>query len=133
MLKNESRNEYFNTVLANSGATFSLSGEMVTFDSGYAVSLDGLGVHTKLEGFSPCNLVRTVNDLIRKVDGLADPATTFVGAWVDNGNIYIDVSIIVRFDKRDEAIRKAVANNQIAIFDYKADKAIMIEEEVAEA
>ena len=124
MFKQEKRNEIFDTIIANAGGTFSFDGESVTFTDGFAVPLSGFGTITKLEGLSATNFVNLANDLVRKVDGLADPSTHFIGAWIEDGNLYIDLS--VRVEDKEVALVKASNADQLAIWDFANSESVTV-------
>lgn len=125
MFKQESRNEIFEIILANAGGTFSFSGEPVSFPDGYAVSVAGFETVTQLEGMSARNFVNLANDLVKKVDGLADPSTHFIGAWIEDGNLYIDLS--VRVEDKDSALVKAKNADQLAIWDFALEESVYLD------
>ena len=124
MFKQEKRNEIFDTIIANAGGTFSFTGEPVSFPDGYAVSLTGFETITPLEGLSATNFVNLANDLVRKVDGLADPSTHFIGAWIEDGNLYIDLSVIIQ--DKDAALVKAKNADQLAIWDFANGESVTV-------
>lgn len=124
MFKQESRNAIFDSIIANKGGTFNFSGEPVSFPNGYAVSVSGFETVTQLEGMSARNFVNLANDLVKKVDGLADPTTHYVGTWVDDGKLYIDLSVHV--EDRDEAIVKAEKAEQLAIWDFALGESVTL-------
>ena len=124
MFKQESRNTIFDTIVTNAGGTFSFTGEPVSFPNGYAVSLAGFETVTPLEGLSASNFVNLANDLVRKVEGLADPSTHFIGAWIDGGNLYIDLSVHVQ--DKDSALVKAAKADQLAIWDFENSESVTV-------
>ena len=124
MFKQEKRNEIFDSIIANAGGTFSFTGEPVSFPDGYAVSLAGFETITPLEGLSATNFVNLANDLVRKVDGLADPSTHFIGAWIEDGNLYIDLS--VRVEDKERALVKAANADQLAIWDFANGESVTV-------
>ena len=124
MFKFESRNEIFDTIIANAGGTFTFDGESVTFADGFAVSVAGFETITPLEGLSATNFVNLANDLVKKVDGLADPSTHFIGAWIDGGNLYIDLS--VRVEDKERALVKAANADQLAIWDFANGESVTV-------
>ena len=125
MFKQESRNEIFDTIIANAGGTFNFDGEIVSFPDGYAVSVAGFETVTQLEGMSARNFVNLANDLVKKVDGLADPSTHFIGAWVDGGNLYIDLSVHIQ--DKDAALVKASKADQLAIWDFATSESVTVD------
>lgn len=123
MFTKETREEMFNTVIANKGGSFYFDGSPVSVKSGYAVSLDGFETMTPVEGLSAIQFDNLLSDVVRKVDGLADPATHFVGAWIDGDNLYVDLSVHVQ--DKDTAIAKAKAGSQLAIWDFERNESVI--------
>ena len=122
------KNETFGTVIANKGGSFDFDGNAVSITSGYAVSVDGLELSTPLEGLSAHGFVSMCNDIVRKVDGLVDPAKYVIGAWIESGTLYIDLSELIQ--ERDVALKKAVAGSQLVIWDFENDTTIPTEVDV---
>lgn len=58
---------------------------------------------------------------------LSTPGHLF-GAWVDEGQIYLDISVLV--DSRAEANRLARENEQIAYWDFDKGEAVLPKEEL---
>ena len=124
MIDVEARNEMFDSVIANRGGTFAFDGRPVSPSSGYAVSLEGFEVKVPVKGISPPNLANLVNQLVAKVEGLADPSTHFVGMWIDKGNLYVDLSVLV--EDKVQAVSKGIAQSQLAIWDFANDESISL-------
>jgi hypothetical protein len=51
-------------------------------------------------------------------------ATEFIGLWLDNGIIYIDISRVIQ--NKEKALKLAKEQNQKAIFDIKNNKVIFV-------
>lgn len=100
------------------GASFKPDTNILNPQSGYMVALKGheeiWSIPTSLEGFK---------QMIK--DYIADHYTTmqlkgqanniYVGLWVNNGVLYVDLS--ERFAFKQPAINAGIARNQIAIWD----------------
>lgn len=71
-------------IIKNGGATLNSNGESVNYNRGYQVSKKDCYTLT----------IKNANKILRAVNGLLNTiaAGEFVGLWVDNGLIYIDVS-----------------------------------------
>lgn len=52
----------------------------------------------------------------------------FVGLWVDNSTIYLDIS--KHFQDKQNAVAFGIDNNQLAIYDLKNDKSIYLTKKV---
>ena len=50
--------------------------------------------------------------------------TEFIGLWLDNGIIYIDISRVIQ--SKENALKLAKEQNQRAIFDIKNNKVIFV-------
>lgn len=99
------------TILKEGGISYSLRyGEI---NKGYAVSLDGFEEKTPIEEFDNVVLQNYVLD---KSKELAD-ADNFVGGWIQDGNVVLDVS--TAFTSKTKALAFAKANKQQAIFDLE--------------
>lgn len=64
-----------------------------------------------LDRFSEADL----ESFILRNQGLLESPENYLGAWVDNGNVYMDVSTIIA--DREEALRRALAAQQLGVFD----------------
>lgn len=88
---------------------------------GYAVSIyPDRCVRVPSSDFSDNDLR---NFVIDNSDLLAD-TKNFVGAWVDNGNVILDVSI--KTTQKVKALRLAKQNKQDAIFDLETKQTIYL-------
>lgn len=95
-------------IIKNGGATLDASGRSVSFSSGYQVSRrDCYAIP-----------VDKVNAITRAVVKLFKELNRgdFVGLWIDDGKIYIDISVHVK--KREHAERLGRALLQISIRDW---------------
>lgn len=104
-------------IIKNGGATLNSNGESVLFVRGYQVSKKDCYT---LE-------VRNVNKILKAVNGLLDTITAgeFVGLWVDNGLIYIDVS--ERVERLSAAISLGIERKQKSMFDWCLSRCIGLE------
>lgn len=95
-------------IIKNGGATLNSNGEIVNYNRGYQVS--------KKDCYT--SEVRNANKILRAVNSLLGTITAgeFVGLWVDNGLIYIDVSEHV--ERLSVAIVKGIERKQKSIFDW---------------
>lgn len=104
-------------IIKNGGATLNSNGESVHFMRGYQVSKHDCYT---LE-------IRNANKILRAVNGLLDTIAPgeFVGLWVDNGLIYIDVS--ERVERLSAAISLGIERKQKSIFDWCLSRCIGLE------
>ena len=126
MINQSSANVVMDAVQNVRGAAVDFSGEQVTGDSGYLVAIDGLGTVVRLEGLTAVNMQSLVNSLIRKVDGLADPATHGILVTESHGDVYVDVA--KRFDDPDAAARRAEQNENAYVWDVASGRAVFVPE-----
>jgi hypothetical protein len=88
---------------------------------GFIVSQDrGIKVIDKpLEHLNFKEIEQDLKALIKRVR-----ATEFIGLWLDNGIIYIDISRVIQ--NKEKALKLAKEQNQRAIFDIKNNKVIFV-------
>jgi hypothetical protein len=88
---------------------------------GFIVSQDrGIKVIDKpLEHLNFKEIEQDLKALIKRVR-----ATEFIGLWLDNGIIYIDISRVIQ--SKENALKLAKEQNQKAIFDIKNNKVIFV-------
>jgi hypothetical protein len=115
-------NSFLSTVLMDGGASYNIiTGDTVP-NTGYMVGIDGY--ETRYDQSSITNSdVR--NYVITYIEILSD-GETFLGGWLDKqaNEICLDVSIHIA--DREEAVEFARNNNQIAIYDCKYKRDIIV-------
>lgn len=74
---------------------------------------------------------RTIEAIEAIAKWLDKNISVYVGSWVHDGKVYVD-GCDIRID-RDDAIKLGKILNQIAIFDVKEGREILLEEEREEA
>lgn len=99
-----------NMIVENDGLTLSSDGEIANLKTGYMVSLSDYEKEIKNIKFLKLAQVKSYLKKAKKLNA-------FVGFWVDNNKIYLDLSINV--SNKKEALKIAKINNQLAIFDCK--------------
>lgn len=110
--------QFFTETLNNNGASYSiLSGELNP-TNGYFVSLANKGITVDLSDFNQ----KVVADYISQNAIQLNQAKYFVGSWIDNGVVYLDVTVQVA-DKRN-ALELAYNNGQQAIYDANIGEVI---------
>ena len=111
-----------NSIIGTGGATYNLLTGEFNPDRGFMVSIKG---HESKSDYNENNLQYTIAKYIRiKADLIlsGENRDLFLGAWIDNGLLYLDVSIHI--ESRPEAILQAQANEQLAYFDCNLGEAI---------
>ena len=100
---------FLTEVLTNGGASFNLVTGIFNPNEGYFVSVPNREVKTT-------NLTAEIlADFINTNIDLLSNDNYFLGGWVENGIVYLDVSEQI-FDKRI-ALTQGINRNQLAIFD----------------
>lgn len=97
------------TIIKHGGATLGHDGREVCFANGYQVS--------KKDCYTLD--IQRVNLINKKINKLLKTLNRgeFVGIWVNDGKVYVDVSVRVRKLERAERIGKSL--NQISIYDWE--------------
>lgn len=103
-------------LLKRGGATINTSGESVNFASGFQVSVKDCYVES----------VEKVNAITRDVNKLLAQCKKgdFVGLWVNDGKVYIDLSIRIRKQNKAERIGRSL--QQLAIYDWATGECISL-------
>ncbi len=111
--------KYFDIVniIKNGGATLNKSGESVNYNRGYQVSKRDCYT---LNAENVNEILSAINELLNTIT-----AGEFVGLWVDNGLIYIDVS--ERVERLSAAIVAGIERKQKSIFDWCLSRCIGLE------
>ena len=103
-------------IIDNGGATINARGRSVSYKTGYQVSNKDCYI---LNSNNINDIINAINDLRRTVA----PAD-FIGIWVDNGKVYIDLS--TRIVDRAEAIFWGKMLKQKAIYDWQNQNCITL-------
>jgi hypothetical protein len=110
--------EFVAAIIKNGGATYNLAiGD--TAHSGYMVSKKGFEMK-----FQEVDVTQAVCQFIKEFGFELYEVENFMGAWVDEGILYIDISN--NFAKRSEAIREGYKNEQLAIYDVIAQESVYL-------
>lgn len=113
-----------NSIIENSGASYNLLSGEFNPNNGYMVSIKGheLKIPYNTEGlqYEIAQYIKTKADIL--ISGLSE--NKFIGAWLNDGYLFLDVSIKV--DTLNEAIQLGRENNQLAIFDCSNGKEITL-------
>jgi len=115
----------YHKVLKDGGITLTSRLVQVKKQTGFFVSLKEQGTIIELKDFTPDSLFLTINKLFIQYEIIYNKQ--FIGIWLDkvNGKVYIDISVWVQ--DREEAIRKGLAESQIAIWDIENGQEIYLE------
>lgn len=104
--------ELKNELLKNGGLTLTADYTKATEKSGFYVSKIG---HEK---------IININDLESNLKEYSKKLlkNEYIGLWIDNNKIYIDIS--KHYKNKKEAIKQGIKNKQIAIYDIKNNNSI---------
>ena len=98
------------------GATLDQSLNQATVNSGYMVSLKDHELKTSTKSLT--------SEVLKEYKKLAKHNDAYVGFWLDNEDLYIDVSINIQ--DRKKAIKIAQENKQLAIYDCRNGVSIYV-------
>ena len=107
-------------IIARGGASLTKTLEYATIDSGYLVSVPSKYAKVLTINDDYDMMIKSIEDMTNEinVDGLG----AYVGLWVNDGKLYIDLSI--QFHSKGVAINIGRHFNQKAVWDVALDKAI---------
>lgn len=105
-----------NVIINNEGATLKSNLKKASLKSGYMVSLPGIEKQLNINDLT-IKTLKTYSKLARSKNG-------FVGFWLDNNILYIDISINIK--DRFEALQKARQWKQKAIYNIKLNNCIYL-------
>lgn len=106
----------------NQGSTtHPLTGEVVQIgDQGYGVAYEGFEEKISLDNFNQDFVTQFV---MKHKERLKDE-NTFVGTWIDEDFVYLDLSEVV--DSLAEAQKIGIKRNQFAVFDYSTGDVVEV-------
>lgn len=107
----------YSFILKNKGATLDRDLKPVTYDSGYQVSYRDITI-IKLKEFNSILLEQILDDISTAFK------PDFIGLWIDDGHVYIDLS--VRFLDLEDALAFAKAHEQKAIWSWADSESIYL-------
>lgn len=113
---------FLSTVLENGGASYNITTGDTVPNTGYMVSIDGY--ETRYDCFTITD--NEVRNYIVTYNEILSDGETFLGGWLDAlaDEVCLDVSIHIA--DLEEAVEYARNNNQIAIYDCKNEKDIIV-------
>lgn len=111
-------NKMIKEILKNGGATLDVNYNNFNAGAGYMVSL--FGYETKLNIDNIDGIKKEIEN--KKTEAQKNKA--YIGLWVDNGLMYLDISKhIIDYN---EALETARENEQLAVYDLKNNKSIYL-------
>ena len=110
-------NELKDLALKNGG--FSLSPEGQCPKSGYMVSVQDI-LKMPLDLWLELEDQASIDDYSK----IASDINGYIGCWIDDGNVYIDISANIQ--DKEKALQTAKRNNQLAIYDIANSESIYL-------
>ena len=101
----------------NRGGTYNKELKSIDAKRGYMVSLQGYEKKCKTEQ----EIEKAINEnmeIVKKLD------SAYLGAWIDEGITYIDISVLV--ENKSDAMELGKVNNQLAIYDIQNNESIYL-------
>ena len=106
-------------MIKNGGATLDVNYNNFNSKDGFMVSIKG---HEKKISINDIENIK--KEIIKKMELIKRKKSYYVGLWVDNDILYIDISKhIINYNRALEVARN---NKQLAIYDLKNDKSIYL-------
>ena len=106
-------------MIKNGGATLDVNYNNFNASAGYMVSIKG---HEKKININDIENIK--KEIIKKMELIKRKKSYFVGLWVDNELMYLDISKhIIKYNRALEVARN---NKQLAIYDLKNNKNIYL-------
>lgn len=109
---------FYNELVNNNGASYNITTGILNPNSGYFVSLPNRELQINRNNFND----EVLREFLTKNAGLLCRENNFVGGWIENDIVYLDVSEQIA-DKRT-ALNLGVQRNQLAIYDANNGKVI---------
>lgn len=106
-----------NEIIKNGGFTIDSEYKKINKKNGFMVSILGM------EKTFSINNINEIEKTIKEYQNyIKNKKNMYIGAWLDNDIIYIDISKHV--EKKQNAINLGIKNKQLAIYDIKNNKSI---------
>ena len=111
-------NKFIQLLKYNSGVSYNMITKEYNPNKGYFVSLPNLETKVSLQSLS----VDDIATFINKHRSLLQDNKKFVGGWIDNDTVYLDIS--EQIESKREALERGYKHNQLAIYDANKGKVI---------
>lgn len=108
-------------IIENGGETLTSELKQAELTRGFMVSLEGAEVQVKGDDYNA--IEKAIED---KQNIIQDNDNLYIGLWLDNGVMYVDISINI-IDKA-EALEFAKKNKQLAIYDLENNDSIYLKD-----
>ena len=113
-------NKFYNNILEQNGGSYNIVTGDVNPITGYMVSIKGCEQRIILDNFTK----EALNSFLIENIHLLCLDVYYLGAWVHNGYVYLDVSVNEPSESR--ALKLAKTNKQLAIYDCANQVAIQL-------
>ena len=108
-------------IIENKGETLNKELKKADINGGYMVSLEGTETQTQGDDYQAIKkAIEEKQEIIKNKDNL------YIGLWLDNNIMYIDISINI--NDKVEALEFAKYNKQLAIFDIINNDSIYLKD-----
>ena len=114
-----------NNIIKEGGATIDKEGNTAQLKSGYYASVEGMEQTISLKNI---DFEILKNDIIQKLIYINTYKNMFLGFWVDQNILYVDIS--KHFIQKRDAINFGIKNDQKAIYNIKDNKSEYITKKV---
>ena len=111
-------NKFIQLLKNNSGVSYNMITKEYNPNKGFFVSLPNLETKVSLQSLSVDDIVTFIN----KHRSLLQDKTKFVGGWIDNNIVYLDIS--EQIENKREALERGYKHNQLAIYDANLGQVI---------
>lgn len=115
------KNEDIKRIIENKGETLNKELKKADLKKGFMVSLEGTETQTQGDDY------QAINQAIKeKQEIIKDSNNMYIGLWLNNNIMYIDISINI--EDKTEALEFAKYNKQLAIYDLKNNDSIYLKD-----
>ena len=114
-------NELIKEIIKNGGSTLTKNLKHAELNNGYMVSLEGAESKVKSNDYKA--IIQAIKE---KQEIARDNSDLYIGLWVDNDMMYIDISINI--NDKVEALEFGKKNKQLAIYDLENDKSLYLKD-----
>ena len=111
-------NKFIQLLKENKGVSYNMVTKEYNPNKGFFVSLPNLETKVSLNSLSIDNIVTFIN----RHRTLLQDKTKFIGGWIDNNIVYLDIS--EQIENKREALELGYKHNQLAIYDANLGQVI---------
>lgn len=101
----------------NNGGTYNKELKSISASRGFMVSLQGYEKKCRTDEETEKAIIENM-EIIQGLDN------AYLGAWIDEGITYIDISVLV--ENKEDALEMGKINNQLAIYDIENNESIYL-------